>query len=77
MRDFRKLQVWQKSHQLALDIYRLTIDFPKSEQFGLTRQMRRAAVSIPANIAEGCGRETEREFQRFLHIAAGSANELE
>jgi four helix bundle protein len=77
VRDFRKLQVWQKSHQLALDIYRLTIDFPKSEQFGLTRQMRRAAVSIPANIAEGCGRETEREFQRFLHIAAGSANELE
>lgn len=69
--------MWQKSHQLALDIYRLTIDFPKSEQFGLTRQMRRAAVSIPANIAEGCGRETEREFQRFLHIAAGSANELE
>jgi four helix bundle protein len=75
--DFHQLMVWQKSHQLALDVYRISTDFPKSEVFGLTSQARRAAVSIPANIAEGCGRGGDPEFARFLRISLGSASELE
>ncbi len=77
MKNFRELIVWQKAHQLTLDIYRVTSRFPKDEMFGLTSQLRRAAASIAANIAEGCGRSGEVEFARFLHIAAGSANEVE
>jgi four helix bundle protein len=77
MRDFRELKVWETSHRLAIEIYRATIDLPKEEVYGLTSQMRRAAVSISANIAEGCGRGSEADFARFLHIAAGSASELE
>jgi four helix bundle protein len=77
MRDFRRLQVWQKSHRLVFDVYQATKEFPDAELFGMVSQMRRAAVSVPANSAEGCGRETERDFRRFLHVAAGSANELE
>ena len=77
MRDFTQLTVWQKSHRLALAIYHITRTFPKEERYGLSSQMRRAALSIPANIAEGAGRPTARDFVRFLHIAAGSGNELE
>jgi four helix bundle protein len=77
MRDFTKLTVWQKSHQLALDVYAATRTFPREELYGLTSQLRRAAASIPANIAEGAGRPSEAEYARFLHIAASSGNELE
>ncbi len=77
MRDFKKIQVWQKAHQMTLEIYRITASFPKDEQFGLVSQMRRAAASIPTNIAEGAGRDTQKEFARFIHIASGSASETE
>jgi four helix bundle protein len=77
MRDFRKLKVWEKAHELALDAYCVTAGFPREELYGLTAQLRRASVSIPANIAEGCGREGETELRRFLRIGLGSANELE
>jgi four helix bundle protein len=77
MKDFRKQKVWKKAHDLALEVYRVTEAFPKKELFGLTSQIRRAGVSIPANIAEGCGRDTDADFARFLHIAMGSASELE
>ena len=77
MRDFKKLQVWQKSHLLTLEIYKTTTLFPKDELFGLISQMRRSSSSIPTNIAEGCGRESNIEFNRFLTIAKGSASELE
>jgi four helix bundle protein len=77
MRDFRKLKVWEKSHFLALAIYKATIVFPKEEQYGLTSQIRRAASSIPANLAEGCGRNGKQDFIRFCHISMGSASELE
>ena len=77
MRDFRKLQVWEKSHSLVLFIYDATKSFPKEELFGLTSQMRRASVSIPANIAEGAGRESIPERLHFLQIANGSASELQ
>jgi len=77
MRDFRQLQVWKKAHQLTLEVYKATATFPKEELYGLTSQMRRAGASIPANIAEGCGRDTQAELARFFHIAMGSASELE
>lgn len=77
MQDFRKLTVWQRSHQLALATYRATARFPREERFGLMRPMRRASVSMPANIAEGCGRLGQKEFARFLSIAMGSASELQ
>ncbi len=77
MRDFHKLNVWHKSHQLTLDIYAATRQFPKDELYGLTSQSRRSAASIPANIAEGCGRDGDGDFARFLQIALGSASELE
>lgn len=77
MRDFRKLKVWEKAHELALDAYRISAGFPREELYGITAQLRRACVSIPANIAEGCGREGEAELRRFLRIGLGSANELE
>ena len=77
MKNFRELIVWQKAHQLTLDIYHVTSCFPKEELFGLTSQLRRSAASVATNIAEGCGRSGEAEFARFLHIAAGSANEVE
>ncbi len=76
MRDFKDLQVWRKSHQLTLKVYRATEGFPKSELFGLTSQVRRAASSIEANLAEGCGR-TQAEFARFIQIALGSNCEVE
>ena len=69
MGDFKKLKVWQKSHQLALTIYKSTASFPNQERFGLTAQLRRAAASIPANIAEGCGKGTDNEMGRYLRIS--------
>jgi len=77
MRAFRDLIVWQKTHQLTLDLYRVTKSFPRDEQYGLTSQIRRAAASVGANIAEGCGRGTARDFARFVQMALGSASELE
>ena len=73
MKDFKELKVWEKAHKLAVAIYKATLTFPKTEVYGLTSQMRRAGVSIPANIAEGCGRRSEVEFARFLQIAMGSS----
>src|SRR6059036_2642729 len=77
MKDFRELKVWQKAHSLTLDVYRGTASFPKEEQYALTSQIRRASASISANVAEGCGRNGDAEFGRFLYIAFGSASELE
>jgi four helix bundle protein len=77
MRDYKNFLVWQKSHQLTLDVYKTTIPFPKDEIFGLISQMKRSSSSIPTNIAEGSGRNSEKDFCRFLYIAFGSANELE
>ncbi len=77
MRDFKKYKVWELGHKITLEIYRITKDFPKEELYGMTSQMRRAAYSIPSNIVEGCGRESNAEFRRFLIISQGSASELE
>jgi four helix bundle protein len=77
MRDYRRLAVWEKSHKLTLDIYAATGSFPREEVYGLTTQLRRAASSVPTNIAEGCGRSGDAELRRFLFIAMGSANEME
>lgn len=77
MRDFRKLKVWNKAHELTLAVYKVTRNYPKEELFGLTSQIRRSCESIPANIAEGCGRSGAAELARFLNIALGSASELE
>jgi four helix bundle protein len=77
MRDFRELKVWARSHELVLRLYQLTNAFPKHELFGLAAQIRRCSASIPANIAEGCGRLGNAELHRFLQISCGSINELE
>lgn len=77
VKDFRNLAVWEKSHHLTLAVYKATQRFPKEEQYALTNQLRRAAISIPANIAEGCGKGSDAEFARYLQIALGSASELE
>ena len=77
MKDFRQLEVWAKAHQLTLDIYRVTTNFPRTETYGLTVQVRRASSSICANLAEGSGRNGDAELARFCTIAAGSASELE
>lgn len=77
MQDFRKLKVWQKVHQMTVRVYGATRSFPKEELYGLTSQTRRAAASIPTNIAEGCGRGGNRELLHFLRIACGSSTELE
>src|SRR5687768_7159684 len=77
MGDFRKLEVWQVAHKVARDVYHETSNFPKTEAYGLTTQLRRSAASIPANIAEGCGRRGDLEFSRFVRISLGSATELE
>jgi|SRR6185312_6560681 len=76
MKDFRDLQVWEKAHALTLTSYEATKSFPRDEIFGLTSQIRRASPSIPANIAEGCGRRGNAELHRFLQMAMGSASEL-
>jgi four helix bundle protein len=77
VRNFRELKVWRKSHTLTLAVYEATVAFPKQELYGLTGQVRRSAASVPANIAEGCGRNGDAELARFLPIASGSASELE
>jgi len=77
LQDFKKLTVWEKSHRLTLAVYKATASFPKAELYGLTSQIRRACASIPANIAEGCGRTGRAELGRFLQVAMGSASELE
>ena len=77
MKDFRDLKVWQKAHELALTVYRATSSFPADERFALSLQLRRAAVSVSANIAERCGRSGDREFARFLQISLGSASEVQ
>jgi four helix bundle protein len=77
MRDFRELKVWGKAHSLTLDIYAATRTFPKDELYGLISQTRRAAASVGANIAEGCGKNSRPDFARFLQTALGSASELE
>ncbi|MDP2936998.1 MAG: four helix bundle protein [Dehalococcoidia bacterium] len=77
MRDFRGLKVWDKSHRLTLAVYKATALFPREELYGLTGQIRRASASIPANIAEGCGRGGVPELAHFLQVAMGSATELE
>ena len=77
MKDFRDFKVWKKAHELVLATYKTTEAFPKHEIFGLVSQIRRCSSSIPANIAEGCGRLGNSELHRFLQIACGSANEME
>lgn len=77
MRDFRELVVWQKAHKMTLAVYHCTCAFPQEEKYGLISQLRRAVSSIPLNIAEGCGRNSDKEFVRFLQIAFGSASETE
>jgi four helix bundle protein len=77
MEDFKNLRVWQKAHELTVNIYLQSKAFPSHEIYGLTSQLRRASASISANIAEGCGRRSDAEMKRFLQIARGSANELE
>lgn len=77
MRDYKKLQVWKKSHLLTLELYKELNRFPKEELFALTSQIKRASSSIPMNIAEGAGRFTNKDFARFLKMAYGSTNELE
>jgi four helix bundle protein len=76
LRNFKDLVVWEKAHALTLALYQTTRAFPKEEMYGITSQIRRAAASIGANLAEGCGRRTDGEFGRFLLIAMGSASEL-
>jgi len=77
MRDFTKLDIWKRSHLITLRVYKITSHFPKEELFKLTSQMRSCASSIPMNIAEGCGRNTNPQFAHFLQISIGSCNELQ
>ncbi len=77
MKDFRSLKVWEKAHALTLAIYKSTENFPKQEMYALTSQIQRAAVSIPTNIAEGCGKDSDAELKRYFVISMGSASELE
>ena len=77
MKDFRSLLVWQKAHACVLEVYRVTAVFPPRERYNLTSQLRRAATSVPSNLAEGCGRRTDADVARFVQIALGSASEVE
>jgi len=77
VKDFHKLKVWERSHKLTLSIYLATQNFPRDELYGLTNQMRRSSSSIPTNIAEGCGRDSQAELTRFFQMAMGSSSELE
>jgi len=77
VQDYRNLKVWERAHQFTLAVYKATSLFPKDELYGLTSQIRRACASIPANIAEGCGRSGDVELARFLQMALGSASELD
>lgn len=76
MRNFQTLSIWQRSHQLTLETYKITQTFPKEELFGLTSQIRRSAASVPTNIAEGCGRNSNAQLSNFLQISLGSISEL-
>jgi four helix bundle protein len=77
VRDYRKLKVWQKADDLVVQTYAIADQLPRDERYGLASQIKRAAVSVPSNIAEGCGRTSNADFERFLSIAAGSVTELE
>ena len=77
MQDYRNLAVCKKSHQLTLAVYKITAGFPKQEMYGLTSQIRRSAASVAANIAEGCARDGDAKFARFLWISMASASELD
>jgi four helix bundle protein len=77
LRNFRNLKVWERAHKLTVAVYKASESFPRQEVFGLQSQLRRAAVSIPANIAEGCGRESSLDCAHFFQIAAGSTSELD
>jgi four helix bundle protein len=77
MSDFKQLEVWQKAHRATLEVYKITRSFPSEERFGLTSQIRRAAVSIGSNLAEGRGRKSDSDFGRFIQIALGSTYELQ
>jgi four helix bundle protein len=77
VKDFHELKVWQKAHQLTLAVYQITVGFPREELYGLTSQLRRCCSSIAANLAEGCGRNSDAELARFCSIAMGSASQLE
>ena len=77
MQNYRDLDVWARGHMITLKLYPITSRFPKEERFGMISQIRRCSASIGANIAEGCGRNSEGDLQRFLEIAAGSASELD
>lgn len=77
MQNFKELKVWEKAHQLTLSIYNTSAKFPKKEIYSLTNQLRRASASIPSNIAEGCGKNTQADLANFLNISLGSANETE
>lgn len=76
MRNYEDLKVWERSHKLCLEVYKITNDFPSEEKFGLISQLRRASSSVPTNIAEGCGYDTPKEFARFIKIASGSITEV-
>ena len=77
MNNFKELKVWQKAINLIVEVYKLTNSFPKSETYGISSQIQRASVSISCNISEGCGKSSEKDFNRFLEMALGSANEVE
>ncbi len=77
MKDYKKLNVWHKAHENVLEVYKLTKNFPREEQFGLTSQLRRAIVSVSNNIVEGCGKYTDKDFANFLQTALGSCQESE
>ena len=77
MQNYKELKVWEKAHFFTLRVYEVSKVFPKDEIYSLTNQLRRSASSIPANIAEGCGKNSQQEFAHFLNIALGSANEAE
>jgi four helix bundle protein len=77
VQDFHELIVWRKAHEFTLQVYKITKRFPKEELYGITDQIRRASVSIPANIAEGCGKDSRADFARYIQIAIGSSSEVE
>ena len=77
MQNYKELKVWEKAHQFVLKIYTITKGFPKEEIYSLTSQLRRCASSVPANIAEGCGKNSQKELGNYLNVALGSANEAE
>jgi four helix bundle protein len=77
MQNYKDLKVWDKAHQFTLSVYEITKGFPKEEIYSLTNQIRRSSSSIPANIAEGCGKNSQNDFANFLNIALGSSNEAE